>query len=136
MANEYTGNATPVPSYSKNGSVSDPEILKSTAPGSYLEKGVTVLGGQGVLPAGTVVGQVTASKKYKVYKSNASDGSQNPVGVLRRACDTGSGATAKDVQNNILLRGVLDNSLVSGGDANAITALNARVDASNGLFIF
>jgi hypothetical protein len=114
----------------------DQELLASTA--AFTQVGVTVAGGQGILPIGTVLGQKTADKKYYVYATGASDGTQTARGILRHAIDTGIAATpqAVDQQANIVIRGILNNTLVSGADSGAITTLKARVDSVLSLFIF
>src|SRR5712692_9309174 len=66
----------------------DQELLYSTV--GYTQKGVTVAGGQGILPIGTVLGRKTTDKKYYVYATGNSDGTQTAHGILRNAIDTGS----------------------------------------------
>lgn len=132
MANSYE--KLPVPGFTSPTSVyTDVEILYSTA--GFTQKGVTLAGGQGILPAGTVLGQNSTTKKYHVYNNGASDGTQTAAGVLRRAVDTG-GAGAADQLGNIVIAGILKNDLVSGADSNAITDLGARVDANRNTFKF
>lgn len=60
---------------------------------------VTVLSGQ-VLLAGTVVGKVTASGKYKILAPGASDGTEAAAGVLWGAVD----ATGADKQGLVVRR--------------------------------
>lgn len=121
----------PVPGFvSPTGTFVDTEILYSTA--GYTQKGVTVAGGQGILPAGTVVGQNTANKKYYVYNNAGANGVDTARGVLRRAVDTTKG----DQLDNIVIQGILKLSLVSGYDAAAITDLGAVLDTVRGTFKF
>lgn len=113
------------------------ELLGSTK--GWRQRGVVVAGGQGILPTGTVLGQRTSDKKYVVYKSGNSDGSQTPLGFLRHAVDTGGTGSvlpANDVLGNLLYSGVVKTAIASGLDAGAITALNGRTDAAAGFFIF
>lgn len=150
MANDSTPNL-PVPGYTKPthtyGDVfgdefhaeNVPELLASYA--GFTQRGVTLAGGQGYLPIGTVIGQVTATKKYKVYASGNGDGTQNPLGILREAVDTGgasspSGSVATDKLGNMVVAGILNYVYMSGADANAITKLAARVDTVNNWFFF
>lgn len=63
------------------------ELLLSTA--GYTQRGVTLAGGQGVLPTGTVIARHSASGKWFIYQSGATDGRQTPLGILRDARDTG-----------------------------------------------
>src|ERR1700761_3734135 len=63
------------------------ELLLSYA--GFTQRGVTLAGGQGVLPTGTILARHTASGKYFSYQPGATDGRQTPVGVLRDGRDTG-----------------------------------------------
>ena len=51
---------------------------------------ITLASGQN-LPRGAVLGKVTASSKYVLSASAASDGSQTPDLVLAEACDASAG---------------------------------------------
>lgn len=114
----------------------DQELLASTV--GFTQFGVTVAGGQGIIPIGTVLGRKTADKKYYVYNSGASDGTQTARGLLRNAIDTGVAGTSQavDQQANIVVRGTVNSTLVSGADSGAITTLNARIDTVMGIFAF
>jgi hypothetical protein len=59
----------------------------------------TLITGQNLV-AGAVVGRITASGKLTVLAPAASDGSQNPVGMLFDACD----ATAEDKRVVLMAR--------------------------------
>lgn len=63
------------------------ELLLSMA--GYTQRGVTLAGGQGVLPTGTVLAKHAASGRYFAYLPTATDGRQLPLGVLRDGRDTG-----------------------------------------------
>jgi hypothetical protein len=123
------------------------ELLASVSAG-YTQRGVTLAGGQGVLPTGAVLARHTASGLYTLYQSGASDGRQNPVGVLRDARDTGgaggatttlvgpngtitlsgsttyggspAGKAATMAQANLVYRGILNANLVSGTDTTGL----------------
>jgi hypothetical protein len=123
----------PVPGYTQGASYTDPEILYSTA--GFTQKGVTIAGGQGILPAGTVLGQKTSDKKYYVYDNAGSGGIATARGVLRRPVDTGPAGSA-DQLSNIVIQGILKSTLVSGADAAALTDLGATVDSVRGTFKF
>jgi hypothetical protein len=93
----------------------------------------------GRIMLGTVMGRVTATKKYVPYKSGAGDGSQVPLGILRHTVDTTNG----DTLGNLVTSGILRGTLISGaatGDANiygsGYQTLNARLDQINDEFIF
>ncbi len=121
----------PVPGFtSPTSTYTDPEILYSTV--GFTQKGVTIAAGQGILPAGTVLGQKTSDKKYYVYNNGASDGTQTARGVLRRAVDT----TGADQLGNIVIAGILKLSTVSGADSAALTDLGAVTDSVRGTFKF
>jgi len=123
----------PVPGYSQGPDYTDTEILYSYA--GFTQKGVTLAGGQGILPAGTVLGRKTSDKKYYVYNNGASTGVEVARGVLRRAVDTGS-AGAADQLANIVIAGILKLSAVSGADSAALTDLGAVTDSVRGTFKF
>lgn len=105
------------------------EILYSAV--GLRQKGVTLAANQGILPAGTVIAQHTTNKRYYVYANGGANGLGTPVGILRRAVNTATG----EQQGNIVISGALKLALVSGADANAITALNARTSSAMGTFI-
>jgi hypothetical protein len=68
------------------------ELLLSAV--GYTQRGVTLAGGQGVLPTGTVIARHTGSGKYFSYNPTATDGRQIALGVLRDARDTGGNGYA------------------------------------------
>ena len=71
--------------------------LVSEASG-YRSRGTGVVAsGAGVLKAGAVLGQVTATKKFVAFAPAASDGSQTAAAIL---CD----ATSADVTRTLTLR--------------------------------
>lgn len=111
----------------------DPEILYSYA--RFTQKGVTLAAGQGILPAGCVVGRKTADKKWYVYDNGASDGTQVARGVLRRAVDTGSEGDP-DQLGNIVISGILKLDKLSGADSAALTDLGAVTDSVLNTFKF
>lgn len=110
------------------------ELLGGTA--GWHQRGIVVAAGQGILPTGTVLGQKTSDKKYYVYASGNSDGTQTPLGFLRHAVDTGTGGTAVDQGGNLVDAGIVNVAVTSGLDSNAITALNGRKDAATNFFYF
>ncbi len=131
MANAYE--VIPAPGYWKGNEYTDPEILYSTV--GFTQKGVTLAGGQGILPAGTVLGQKTSDKKYYAYDNAGSGGIGTARGVLRKAVNTGT-AGAPDQLGNIVIAGILKLNMVSGADAAAITDLGATTDSVRGTFKF
>jgi hypothetical protein len=143
----------PVPSYTKPThqfgrsfgdefhAPSDDELLASYA--AFTQRGVTLAGGQGLIPTGAVLAQHSASKKYFVNSQTATDGRQTVLGLLRDNRDTGgnggsglsgytftgstptfpaspSGKVATDILGNLVIRGLVNLSLVSGGDTQAL----------------
>lgn len=135
------------------------ELLKSYA--AFTQRGVTLAGGNGILPTGCVLAQQTSSQLYYPYNATASDGTQVALGVLRDARDTGTasgsgtGQLSTPCLGNLVIRGILDLTLVSGTDTTGlvtggtgtgggigssttgvVTQLKARTDTVNGLFIF
>jgi hypothetical protein len=116
------------------------ELLLSMV--GYTQRGVTLAGGQGVLPTGSIIARHTASGKYFLYQPGATDGRQTPAGVLRDGRDTGgtggtpagytfsgqtpsyaaspAGKVAADCQGNLVIRGTLNLNVMSGTDATNI----------------
>lgn len=134
MTNPASYQKLPVPGFvSPTHTYTDPEILYSAI--GYRQFGVTLAGGQGILPIGTVLGQKTSDKKYYVYNNNASDGTQTARGILRRPVDLGA-AGSPDQEGNILTSGMLKLNLVSGADSAALTDLGAVTDTVRNTFKF
>lgn len=147
------GNVVPSPMHSTKSAYFPVEILASTR-GGVTQWGCTLLGGQGVLAAGTVLGNVTASGKCVAYVSSAGDGSQKPIGFLREDVDTGTSAagTSQDMQGTYVPTGILNSAVLPGYlsagtfsastsvagslDTNAQTLLGGRFDPKTGFFIF
>lgn len=107
------------------------ELLASTV--AYRQRGVTLAGGQGVLPTGAVIAQNTSDGKYYFHDSAARNGAGTNVaiGILRDSRDTGSGAkgptsnanpvspsgkVATDTLGNLVWSGALNAALISGTD--------------------
>lgn len=135
------GNVLRPPGLSAKAEVKPIEIMASYA--RFTQKGVTMAGGQGVIAAGTVMGRVTSTKKYVPYTDAATNGagSDTALGVLRESVDTGTGGapptgTNMDALGDIVMSGILKNSLLVGLTASAITDLNGRVDTPRDYFIF
>lgn len=130
MATQYQ--KLPVPGFtSPTGNYVDPEILYSTA--GFTQKGVTLASGQGVLAAGTVVGQKTSDKKYYAYNNGNGDGTQVARGILRRAVDTGTVVNvANDQLGNIVIQGIVKLAAVPNLDAAGMSDLGAVADTVRG----
>lgn len=123
------------------------ELLMSVSAG-YTQRGITLAGGQGVVPTGAVLARHSASGLYVLYQLGATDGRQTPVGILRDARDTGysggtlvgpngnltvagtattyvasaSGKAATMAQGNLVYRGVLNANLISGTDTTSLVS--------------
>lgn len=69
------------------------EFILSEANGNYSRDAITVLSGQN-LAAGTVLGKITASGKYKAATASGSDGGQTAVAVLAYPVDASAGDAA------------------------------------------
>lgn len=121
--NEQLGNEIPIPSFAEQPYLDDEEIVASMK-GGFTQMGITILAGQGILPEGTVMGEVTASSKWAIYLTGNSDGTEVARGVLRKRVDTTDG----DIHGNLVVAGILFDSKLSGVDAGALTDLNARQD--------
>jgi hypothetical protein len=89
------------------------EFIVSKANGTRSIDTVTVLSGQ-VLEAGTVIGKVTASGKYKAYDNDAADGTQTATGIVVDSVD----ATGGDTLAAVLVRDAeVDQSKLKWGAA-------------------
>lgn len=131
------------------------ELLKSMV--AYRQRGVTLVGGQGVLPTGCALAQNTSTGKYVLYAATGSTGTNVCLGFLRDARDTGgtgspSGKAATDCLGNLVYTGTVDLTLISGTDTaslvpnaaggigsgatGVVTQLLGRVDQSVQVFIF
>lgn len=99
------------------------ELLASMV--AYRQRGVTLAGGQGVLPTGCVLARQTANGKYYAYNSQASDGTQTPLGLLRNARDCGgvgspAGKPSTDCLGNLVWSGAVFLALISGTDSTSL----------------
>jgi hypothetical protein len=98
--------------------------LVSEASGYRSREQIVVASGSGKLDAGTVLGRVTASKKFVPFDPAATNGAEVAAAVLYEACD----ATDQDVRRTVTARHaeVHADVLVWGGtvtDAQKTTAL-------------
>ena len=133
MVTQFTGNATPAPGYVTGPVTADDEILFSTV--GYVQKGVTLKPGQGVLLGGTALIQDAASKQY--IKATVAGTAE---GILRKTTDTGVDAQAQVFLANILYGGTIKYAAVSTANS-GITGgpdaiLGARVNKVQGFFRF
>ena len=71
------------------------EFIISEANGTRSREVVTVAAAAAALPAGTVLGKITASGKYVAYSDAASDGTETAAGVLYAANAASLGAHAE-----------------------------------------
>ncbi len=96
------------------------ELLASTV--AYRQRGVTLAGGQGVLPTGCVLAQNTTTGKYVAYAVAGANGTNVAIGILRDARNTngGSNGAALDVQGNLVWSGALNLALISGTDTTSL----------------
>lgn len=83
---------------------------------------ITVLSGQ-VLKRGALLGKITASSKYVLSLSAASDGSQTPAGILVDDVD----ATGGDKAGLLYIRGdFIDKSIILGA-SHTLTSVAAAL---------
>lgn len=68
-------------------------FIKSEANGDLSREAIVIVSGSGKLLAGTVLGKITASGKYKPYDNDNADGSQTAAAILVYDVD----ATSADV---------------------------------------
>lgn len=124
-------NLVPAPGFFYVDEIGHLEILYSTV--GLTQKGMTIVKDIGTILAGTVMGRVTATKKWMPYNNADSPAGIGVArGVLRDTVDT----VGREYLGNIVLAGMLRNSKIIGSDANALTDLNARVDSVLDLYQF
>jgi len=103
------------------------EFLYSEASGEYSRDNITLVSGAGLLPAGRILGKITASGKYQSYNvANTPVGTGTAAGVLYAEVD----ATSADMPAVMISRTAevvsARISAASGGDkAAGITSLAA-----------
>lgn len=111
--------------------------LSSEGNGNISRESVVVLSGQGVLPAGSVLGRITAAGanlgKYAQYDNAATDGRNVAAGVLWGAVDATS-ADAKGVAH-VRLCEVFTERLAWASSADAAAKLAAYADLATALVI-
>ena len=131
----------PVPSYTETSVVKPKNIIKSAARG-LPTKGGTLAGGQGIIPAGCVLGYRSTDRKFYVYDNTADTGEETAVAVYLGPYDADTGTAAAGDSKDQLIRlafpgfGELYYSALSGADADAITDLGARADSTFDSFLF
>ncbi len=74
------------------------------------------------LPAGQVVGRITASGLYANYDNAETDGTEDAVGILTEDADAASAA----VTTRMLITGVVFDAKLTGSNAAALVDLFAR----------
>jgi hypothetical protein len=127
---EYAGNAIPAAGITRGSNVPDDELLYSTV--GFTQKGVTLAAGQGTLVLGTALARRTSDKLYVKFNNAGSDGTNVPVGILRKTVDTGSDEDGQKYLANIVIAGILKLQKVSsanGGTTNITTPLGATTNA-------
>lgn len=87
--------------------------------------GRTITGGAFV--RGTVLGQITASKKYTIATAAATDGSQNPVAILVDDVD----ASSADALGGIYAMGEFNERAVTLGAGMTLAAARAGLETQN-----
>jgi hypothetical protein len=92
---------------------------------------VTIIAGQ-VLKRGTVIGQITASKKYTLALAASGDGSQTPARVLVDDVD----ATAGDVNAGTFRQAELNGNALILGTGITLAAAAAALETTTNTNIF
>jgi len=113
------------PSASSQTSAPAPSLIAGDFP--RVTRKVTIASGAGLLVAGTLLGRITASKKFVTSASASSDGSQTPNAVLAGAVD----ATAADAEAIVYLTGEFNaGQLILGTGHTADTVRDGLRDLS------
>ncbi len=117
-------NGIPMPGVTETDPVGEGNLLYSTA--NLVKVGFTFAQdadagpeSDGIVPAGTVVGVITASNKFAEYDDNLATGVEVAVGILLDEIDISEG----DALANVALGGEFIESELTGLDANAKTDL-------------
>lgn len=134
MAIDQVGNAIPSPGFFQQGTTTDDELLASAI--GWTQVGITLKAGQGLVPLGTIMGQITATKRWVPYATGATDGSQVPQGALRSSIETGTDPAGHEFQGNLVVKGTLKLNKIANADAGAIAALKARTSTILNTFTF
>jgi len=96
---------------------------------TFTRAAMVVASGAGVVVTGTVLGQITATKKLVPISFAAVDGSESAFGILLNVVD----ATAADVETACIVRDakIVENQLVwpAGATSNQKTAALAQLAA-------
>jgi len=100
----------------------DPTAILASAHG-YVVINVTIKAGEGVIEKGTLLGIETATAKYVIYDDTAIDGSAVAVAIIADKVD----ATSVDQLVAAYIKGVFQQSKLTGYDAAALVDLNGRV---------
>lgn len=107
---------------SKNQSISQPRGVTSRV--SALTRSETVEDGQTDLAFLTLVGKKTSDGKVKIMTSAASDGTENPYGILARATD----ADGSDERAPVYVKGeFIEDAIVLGTGVTWTEALRAQL---------
>ena len=99
-----------------------PDRLFSHDADGIIAKGITLLSGQ-VLARGTVLGLISASQKYTIATSAASDGSQTPTAILAEDTD----ATAGDRNTVAYIEGTFNETALTLGAGLTIGPVRAAL---------
>lgn len=97
------------------------EFLLSEANGCRSREQITLAATAAALPAGTVLGKVTASGHYAPYDPAAENGTEDAAGVLYAAAPVSEAAQSAV---GIVRDAEVDGALLLGSDAAAIAALD------------
>lgn len=103
------------------------EFIYSEANGTQSRENVTVVAGAGVLPAGRMLGKVTASGKYTNYDDGLATGVETAAGILYAECDASGAADvpAVIIARNAEVVSARVTSATAGHKAAGITDLQA-----------
>lgn len=98
------------------------EFIVSEANGTRSREKIVIAAAAAALPAGQVLGKITASGKYTVYNNGAVDGTEVAAAILYdaladSAADQNAAAVVRDAE--------VDESLLTGLDATGKTDLQA-----------
>jgi hypothetical protein len=129
---DYTGNSVPAAGFYESGFTNDDELLWSAH--NYVQKGVRIKPGQGVLLLGTFLKKDTATKMY-VRATSAADA----TAILRKTTGTGTTPDAKGWMVNVLYAGFLKLDRIvkaNPGVADVSAYPGASTDENQGFFKF
>ena len=101
------------------------EFIVSEVDIDMTRKPIVIASGAGVLPAGTVLGKISAGGEYNVYNNAGADGTEVAAGILFDEVDAAAAAGDGIILDNLC---VVNNAELNWGASDAAAQTAAVVD--------